>query len=673
MNERRSKSVRNPFVGLRLRSCVPATTPRDSKPALTDDRPNVHAGRTSAALLRSHATCAPRGRVAECGCADSALVAGLDERRAPLLDTLVVWVSAADLGAWTCDLSPLLQHKLEAAFFPRGPGCEVDVRALAKQRLWALLHERERELPEFSTLRRIGYHLIDQPDVEAQRLGCVWLTLFPEVETIERVARVALDDTRSVAVRDQAAWTLCFRQRQTRHLSLYFSPEAEAVADASLLTLLERGGLGALPQLGAGLRHVCAPEILDRLAQNIAGAQDAIECFATPAFARAACQAALDLDSGAGTRALSLASATLGDEVLPQLRDALDRAPTLAHRIEAAHCLVSLEPSTLGAAEGAVRQGNPFPETSLRLLRYHADHPRQFPTLRGLQVARRTATLSAPEVAAPCRSAAEPLLAYASLAYAATHAHVEFLAYLVHAANDPSLTLRLFDQFADVFGAEHAGLPAPLAPLAQAGRFSDLERLARTTGEFAKASWELARHGRPYRALALLRSVPEHDVWSTAARVLGLFTAGRPDLAQRVLACALPAPMVGDGPFPGAEERYQMERPGADLPLRALAGQRPYELLQYIVPSAAGEPDRVDMSLLFSEAELLLPSLQGKSVVLLGDAARDQALIEQLQAAGAQVLSGPFPNADYFVDGPGAARDQVSRLRAAGVVRWTPT
>jgi len=597
----------------------------------------------------------------------------LDERPVPLLDTLVVWVSAADLGAWASDLSPLLQRKLEAAFFPRGPGCEVDVRALAKQRLSALLHAGEGELSQFSTLRQVGYHLIDQPDIDAQRLGCVWLTLFPEVETMERVARLALDDSRPPAVRDQAAWTLCFRQRQTRHPSLHFSPEAETVADRSLLTLLDRGGLAALPQLAAGLRHVCAPEILDWLARDVVAAQDAIECFATPALARAACQAALDLDSGAGTRALTLASATLADEVLPQLREALERAPTLAHRIEAAHCLVSLEPSALGAAERAVRQGNPFPEASLSLVRYHAAHPREFPTLRGLQVARRTATLSSAVVAAHCRAAAEPLLAYATQAYAATHPHVEFLAYLVHAANDPALTLRLFDQFTDVFGAEHAGLPAPLAPLAQAGRFSDLERLARTTGEFAKASWELARHGRPYRALALLRSVPAHDVWSTAARVLALFTAGRPDLAERVLVAAQPAPLLDDGPFPGAEERYQMQQLGANTPLGALSSQRPYELLQYIVPGAQGEPDRVDVSLLFSEAELLLPTLRGKSIVLLGEAARDQALLERLHAAGAQVLSGPFPNADYFVDGPGAARDQVSRLRAAGVVRWTPT
>ena len=89
---------------------------------------------------------------------------------------------------------------------------------------------------------------------------------------------------------------------------------------------------------------------------------------------------------------------------------------------------------------------------------------------------------------------------------------------------------------------------------------SELERMARTSGEFAKASWELARHGRPFRALALVRAVPESDVWSTAARVLALFTAGRPDLAQQVCTHALPASVLGDGPFPGAEERHLMDQ-----------------------------------------------------------------------------------------------------------------
>ena len=117
-----------------------------------------------------------------------------------------------------------------------------------------------------------------------------------------------------------------------------------------------------------------------------------------------------------------------------------------------------------------------------------------------------------------------------------------------------------------------------------------------------------------------------------------------------------------------------MDSAKAPTPLAALVHQAAQELLQYVRPSAPGaEPDRVDMSLLFAEAEALTPTLAGKSFVLLGDAARDQALIERLRAGGAQVVSGPFLNADYFVDGPGAAQDQILRLRGAGVARWTPT
>lgn len=510
-------------------------------------------------------TSVPRPRC----CVQLLLVVGLDESPTNLLNTLVVWVSATSLEVWTCDSSPRIHHQLRAAFFPKSSGasCEADLRELTRKRLYAVLGEFETELARYSELRHVGRHLLDHPDEAAQQLGCIWLTQFPDVESIEAVARTALDETRSLAVRDQAVWTLCFRQRQTRDPSLYFSPEAEATADKALRALLDRGGLGVLPQLAQGLRHVCAPEILDFLARDVALAQDAIECFATPALARAAGEAALDLDSGAGTRALSLASSVLGDEIVPYLRAALERAPTLAHRFEAAQCLVSLEPSALSEAEHAVRQGNPFPEISLRLVRYHAAHPREFATLRGLGVARRTATWSSDIVSELCRSAAEPLLEYASLAYVATHGHVEFLAYLVHAADDPALTLRLFDQFAELFGAERRLLPAPFATLAGAGRFSEVERLARSRGEFTEAGWELARHARPFRALALLESVPEPDSASAEARALALFMAGRPDLAQQAHAA-------------------------------------PHELLQHVVSSASdAEPDRVDLSLLFSEPE----------------------------------------------------------------------
>ena len=134
--------------------------------------------------------------------------------------------------------------------------------------------------------------------------------------------------------------------------------------------------------------------------------------------------------------------------------------------------------------------------------------------------------------------------------------------------------------------------------------------MARTSGEFAKASWELACHGRPFRALALVRAVAEPDVWSTAARALALFTAGRPDLAQQVLTRALPASILADGPFPGAEERYQMGHTTQPTPLAALVHRAAHELLQYIVPNSPdAESDRVDMSLLFAEAEALTPTL----------------------------------------------------------------
>lgn len=128
-------------------------------------------------MLRSAATCGPS--------------VDLDEPATDLLNTLVVWVSAASLEAWTCDSSPRVHHQLQAPFFPKGPtlSCEVDLRELTSKRLYGVLDEFETELARYSALCHVGRHLVDQPDEAAQQLGCIWLTHFPDAESIERVAR----------------------------------------------------------------------------------------------------------------------------------------------------------------------------------------------------------------------------------------------------------------------------------------------------------------------------------------------------------------------------------------------------------------------------------------------------------------------------------------------------
>jgi hypothetical protein len=47
--------------------------------------------------------------------------------------------------------------------------------------------------------------------------GCIWLTMFPSVETVEALARIALDANDPVEVRNQATRTLGYRQLQEDH------------------------------------------------------------------------------------------------------------------------------------------------------------------------------------------------------------------------------------------------------------------------------------------------------------------------------------------------------------------------------------------------------------------------------------------------------------------------
>ena len=71
--------------------------------------------------------------------------------------------------------------------------------------------------------------------IELRRRGCIWLTMFPVGETAKRLAAVVGDPATPAPVRDQATWTLGYRQVRAMHPSTQWTPAAVQLADEALV------------------------------------------------------------------------------------------------------------------------------------------------------------------------------------------------------------------------------------------------------------------------------------------------------------------------------------------------------------------------------------------------------------------------------------------------------
>src|SRR5688572_6477835 len=84
---------------------------------------------------------------------------------------------------------------------------------VARERLVRLIDDGEPWLGADPSLADIGYWMIEpRHAVELRRQGCIWLTMFPSVETVERLANIAHDPATPTPVREQAICTLGHRQ-----------------------------------------------------------------------------------------------------------------------------------------------------------------------------------------------------------------------------------------------------------------------------------------------------------------------------------------------------------------------------------------------------------------------------------------------------------------------------
>src|SRR5690242_1792175 len=193
-----------------------------------------------------------------------------------------------ELGAMDA-IPPAFRYRVKdmLRLVPR-EGATLD--GVALERVVRLLDDGEPWLGADPALAAIGYWMIDgKRPVELRRKGCTWLTLFPTVETVKRLAALALDDATPQPVREQAIWSLGYRQIRAGHPSTRWPTDAVQLADEALVQLANAAttaGKVTSEQLPLAMRHVQwegAGAVFAR-APGLWG--QAIECFATPAVAR---------------------------------------------------------------------------------------------------------------------------------------------------------------------------------------------------------------------------------------------------------------------------------------------------------------------------------------------------------------------------------------------------
>lgn len=522
-----------------------------------------------------------------------------------------------------------------------------------------------------------------------RRQGCVWATLFPSEEMVAALAAIASSEDEPIELRDQAVWSLGFRQAQQRSGALRWTDATIAAADRVLAELVRRetaAGKVRLESLPEALRHVSSPEVLDALAGAPLLWGDAFEAFATEGLARSLLEKLPDLGEHR-LRATRLAAATLGPECLPRLR-ALAAEADAGERLEIlfAALVVGGEPerAALEAAVAGFAKKEPFLERA----RHHLANPGIFPTVRALRVARTTACMDAAERAAACARAADDLAVLPRwLPYAEAYLY-DVWAWMVTGSGDPERARALVALRPDF--TRRLRIPT-LRDLAARGRVRRVMAVAHEHKAPGFGALLLATHGRPFAALDLADKQREGSAESLAARILGAWLAGRPDLARALAESEAPPVAVVDGDehaFPGPDERFfassaPERRPALTAFVRAHARTGPgpergaavvEELLDLCVGAPPdAEPDAADVGLLTSLEAHVRRDVRGRTVYVAGElpGAERAAIVERLVASGARVVEGPFPGTDYFVLGHRCEITTVAKLERQGARRLT--
>jgi hypothetical protein len=549
----------------------------------------------------------------------------------------------------------------------------------AAERIARVLTEGEAWLGADPALAEVGAWMIDARRSAALRVrGCAWLQLFPTVDTMKRLAALAHDASAPPPVRESAIRALGDRELRGKHAATRWEPEAVNVADDALWRLADamtpQGKIAseALPFALRGVATEASAAVIAR-APGLWG--EAIECFATPALARVLYVSLDDIPAQHRLRALRLVAATLGDEAVYLLRARAAR-PGLGEGER-------LEARLLGVAVGGEPE-LPLLEEQLTGMaqvdmiraraKWHLANRGVVPVVRGLRTARVTATLEPGERAARCKQAADDLGAMTAFErHAEAYLYAEW-AWMVRGSGDPARARALVTAHPE---SQRHVRDLYLEDLARRGRVQQLTIAAQALqGADVGALW-LAIMGRPLAALDLAGTARLHTPELVAARALACFRAARPDLAARVLAEDLPAPEMADaegalGAFPGPHEAWLIERAPASRPaIAALAGGLPGVLaLAHAAPSE-GEPDRASLEPIAAVVRRLGRGLPGATVYLAGEfkTLDKDAIRTAIAAAGARVVSGPFPGTDYYVHGDVCLVQTIAQLERQGARR----
>ena len=575
-------------------------------------------------------------------------------------------------------IPPALRFRLAETIAELGDGAAPG--GVAAAHLARLLDDGAPWLGADPALADVGHWLVAPARaVELRCRGCAWLAMFPSVESVRKLAALALDRATPAPVRDAGIGALGRRELRDLNAATRWPADAAQLADEALVQLADAAtGAGQLNSeaLPHALRHVAWDGASAVLARAPGMWGDAIECFASPAFARVLLVCLEDLPPRHRLRALRLVAATLGEEAVPLLVARAGQAP-LDQRIEMLLLVVALagEPR-LPLLEDALR-GAPRADAVRQRARWHLQHRGVIPTVRGLRVARATAALAPEDRRAACAQAADDLGALAAFERHAEAYVYELWAWMVRGAGDPARARALVAAYPD---AQRLVRELCLEDLARRGRVNDLVRTAQALGALDHGALALAIWGRPLAALELAAEARWQTPELACARALACYRAGRPDLAERILAeDQPPAELVGrdhTSAFPGPHERWLAEHaPDARPAVTALAGGRAGVVALGQPAPLDAEPDATSLAAVAQLARRLSRTLAGATVYLAGELTYvdKAALVAAIRAAGARLVTGPIPGTDFYVCGDWCPPQTIARLERAGARRLWPS
>jgi hypothetical protein len=572
-------------------------------------------------------------------------------------------------------LPPAVRYRL-ADVLGQVPASGAVFEGAARARFEKLLVEGEPWLGAEPRLAELGYWMIEPAHaVELRRQGCVWLAMFPSVETVKRLAKLALDAGTPAPVREQAIWSLGHRQLRGMHAATLWSAEAVQLADEALVRVASEATLrGKITseQLPHALRHVASDGIAAVFARAPGLWGEALECFASPPLARVLAVSIDDIPPQHRLRVLRLVAATLGEEAIPLMRARVPYA-AVGEQLEMLFLAIAFGGEThLGALEDLLR-GMKFIDLLRARARWHLQHRGVVPTVRGLRVARSTAVVSPAERARRCPQAADDLGALTRFERHAEAYLYTMWGWMVRGAGDPARARELVAAHPE---SQELVRDLYLEDLARRGRVKQLTAAAQTLRGAEQGALQLAIWGRPLAALELAATARHHTAELVCARSLACYRAGRPDLTERILAEDLPPSEITDDeslkPFPGPDEQWMIQHAASARPaLAALASGRDAIIALAQPAPLDAEPDTPTIEPVAAVMRRLGRGLPGSTVYLAGEFKHlDRAkIVAALEAAGARLVAGPFPGTDYYVHGDWCLVQTVAQLERQGARR----